>query len=54
MLVSHDVSVISKSANKLACVNVNVAFHDVSGGVKKGHMTCLYPDNLQQVPDHHH
>jgi zinc transport system ATP-binding protein len=53
ILVSHDVSMVTKSLTKLACVNVNVTVHDTSNGISKADLTCAYPKDLNIVPHHH-
>jgi zinc transport system ATP-binding protein len=53
ILVSHDVSMISKSVTKLACVNINVAVHDISGGIATAGLACAYPGEFNAVPHHH-
>ncbi|MFH1844696.1 MAG: ABC transporter ATP-binding protein [bacterium] len=63
VLVSHDVSVVSRYVNKVVCVNVNVALHDSTQ--IKGELAKLFPgrDGLRLVQhdhdhghdhDHHH
>jgi zinc transport system ATP-binding protein len=53
ILVSHDVSMVTKSLTKLACVNVNVAVHDTSRGISEADLSCAYPKDLNLVPHHH-
>ncbi len=53
VLISHDVGMVSKYVNKLACVNINVEFHDVSKGVKDSDLVCAYPEAMAAVPHHH-
>lgn len=53
VLISHDVGMVSKYVNKLACVNINVEFHDVSKGVSKSDLVCAYPEVMAPVPHHH-
>jgi len=53
ILVSHDVSMITKALTKVACVNVNVTVHDLSDGINNIDLTCAYPEGFQRVPHHH-
>jgi len=53
LLVSHDVKMITKSINKLVCVNINVTAHDVTNGVTEADLVCAYPAGLESVPHHH-
>jgi zinc transport system ATP-binding protein len=53
VLISHDVMVVSRYVNKLACVNINVEFHDVSKGVSQSDLACAYSETMAVVPHHH-
>ena len=53
VLVSHDVGMITKSVNKLACVNIAVTFHDVSKGLGEAALFCSYAKELGAIPHHH-
>lgn len=53
VLVSHDVGMVTKHVNKLACVNISLDFHDVSKGIKKSDLICAYHDEMEMVPHHH-
>lgn len=53
VLVSHDIGLVSKNVNKLACVNVAVTFHDISHGFKDAELHCAYPAGMAFVPHHH-
>ena len=56
VLVSHDAGQITKmsgSVTKLACVNVSVSVHDISKGIKKAKLICSYPADFEGVPHHH-
>lgn len=53
VLVSHDVGVISRNVNRLACVNVKVKVHDVSKGVREAGLSCAYGEEMEAVPHHH-
>ncbi len=53
ILVSHDVGIVSKYANKLCCVNVSVAIHDISKGIKHEDLMCAYSNDFTVVPHHH-
>ncbi|MCX6777557.1 MAG: metal ABC transporter ATP-binding protein [Candidatus Micrarchaeota archaeon] len=54
VLVSHDIGLVSKNVNKLACVNIAVTFHDVSKGLSTADLHCAYPAGMAFVPHHHH
>jgi zinc transport system ATP-binding protein len=53
VLVSHDVGMVTRHVNKLACVNITVDFHDVSKGIKKSDLVCTYHEGMHMVPHHH-
>jgi zinc transport system ATP-binding protein len=56
LLVSHDVSMVSKDVTKLACINVGVSVHDVSNGINKADLVCSYEKiaaDLERIPHHH-
>lgn len=49
ILITHDVGVVSKNVNKLACVNRNVVVHDVSKGVSSEDLVCAYGGGMKVV-----
>jgi len=53
VLISHDVGMVTKYVNKLACTNITLDFHDVSKGIKKSDLACAY-EGMDMVPHHHH
>jgi ABC-type Mn2+/Zn2+ transport system ATPase subunit len=53
ILVSHDIGMVSKSVNRLLCVNVAVTMHDVSNGITKADLHCAYAKGMEFVPHHH-
>jgi zinc transport system ATP-binding protein len=53
ILASHDVGMVTKDINKLACVNIAVTFHDISNGFSKKELFCAYPGGMNLVPHHH-
>ncbi len=53
ILVSHDIGMVSKTVNKLVCVNIAVTMHDVSKGINEADLHCAYPGGMELVPHHH-
>ena len=53
VLISHDVGMVTKYVNKLACVNITLDFHDVSKGVKPSDLVCAYSEGMTRVSHHH-
>ena len=53
ILISHDVGMVTKYVNKLACVNITLDFHDVSKGVKPSDLVCAYSEGMTKVSHHH-
>jgi zinc transport system ATP-binding protein len=53
ILASHDVGMVTRDINKLACVNIAVTFHDVSKGFSRKELFCAYPEGMNLVPHHH-
>lgn len=55
VLVSHDAGQITRmsgSVTKLACVNVSVNMHDVSHGIGSADLACSFPLEHGQPPRH--
>ncbi|MCX6801984.1 MAG: ABC transporter ATP-binding protein [Candidatus Diapherotrites archaeon] len=53
ILISHDIGMVSKKVNKLACVNIAVTMHDISKGINKADLHCAYSTGMELVPHHH-
>ncbi len=54
ILVSHDIEVVSKNANKIICANIAVTTHDVSKGFSAKELACAYSADFRIIPHHHH
>ncbi|MFH1750674.1 MAG: metal ABC transporter ATP-binding protein [Candidatus Micrarchaeota archaeon] len=54
ILVSHDIEVVSKNANKIICANIAVTSHDVSRGFSAKELECAYSADFRLIPHHHH
>jgi zinc transport system ATP-binding protein len=53
ILVSHDIGMVSKTVNKLVCVNIAVTMHDISKGINEADLHCAYSSGMELVPHHH-
>jgi ABC-type Mn2+/Zn2+ transport system ATPase subunit len=55
VLISHDIGVVTKNANKVGCVNVSLTMHKIDGGEGiENVMACAYNPDFWRVPHHHH
>ncbi|MFA5077563.1 MAG: metal ABC transporter ATP-binding protein [Candidatus Micrarchaeia archaeon] len=53
VLISHDVGMVTKRVNRLACVNRTVRMHEISEGFDSADLRCAYESELGMVPHHH-
>lgn len=55
VLISHDIGIVTKNANKVGCVNVSLTMHKIDGGKGiENVMACAYNPDFWRVPHHHH